>query len=833
VPDGLGGRGAIDYVMQNWPSGPPTTLPWTNPDNGRVVWWVVIHLLPGLYGPDSTVDPSLSDIDPKSGLRFNGEAFPVAVPLGVSFQGTSALDTILDARDLQTGIIQTNGNPFGRQTTPGKEDYFVDSLTLRNARVDGAQPMIAPFHHNTTGAAIWFGWEVPVQFTISNCFIVDNDVGIALEDSPLQPQNSPILVNNTLAWNRIAIWNGFRDASQGPNEGNILAVCLNNVLDTSDPDAPATVNVAVQGMHQDDVTIAALLNTLGQSIPPAPQSPNAWDPSRLNVALPDPIVATTWPLPAPRPSPPPAALPAPIVDLTPFMATASKPRGILYVRDALAAMGAPLLSPHDLRLAPHVATDPRTITPTTPITQLNPLVNAGIALGDTVPVLVAITFANGFVVNDKPGLRMNAQNSLDVDEFHAWDWDCDGFGNPRIRCRSGFADPQNGLPPIDLGADEMDALIVSGYIPSTRMFGTILDASGYALGHQTTVHFFDLRGPTHPRPQHVTTFGHGFPWWKHTRLRSTTEGCGDCATITVPSPPPASYESNYTSASTPFPGSPPGAQTYRNFKMLLSPTAMNWPSNVPGPNEIKPPIMRNLQCDFSPMLLSDPTPYWGQIWFGLVGQILLPLRVPDVYAANPWHGSDWLPVEFVPPPVPRPAIDNWNSYTNPTHLSFPSGILVGALHPPGTGILGTRIPCGPLAPFLLPSLPATTFGAFAPCTGGTNYVVGPFGAGDAAAGCPDLLPYVAALDGMGIRWHLQTLGPGAGSNLQTFLSVITEFADESIALGPAARSAGARSQRLPYPGPRLHESQVLTPPLRESEFERLRRGEFWPRTGGR
>jgi hypothetical protein len=289
VPGGLGGRGAIDYVMQNWPSGPPVTLPWTNPDNGRVVWWVVIHLLPGLYGPDSSIDPSLSDIDPKSGLRFNGEAFPVALPLGVSFQGTSALDTILDARELETGIIQTNGNPFGRQTTPGKEDYFVDSLTLRNARADGTQPIIAPFHHNTSGAAIWFGWEVEVQLTISNCFIVDNDVGIALEDSPLPPVNSPIPVNNTLAWNRIGIWNGFRDASAGPNQGNLLAVCFDNIVDTSDPDAPTEVNVAVQGLHQDDVTISSLLTVLGQTIPPAPQTPNAWDPSRVNVALPDPL----------------------------------------------------------------------------------------------------------------------------------------------------------------------------------------------------------------------------------------------------------------------------------------------------------------------------------------------------------------------------------------------------------------------------------------------------------------------------------------------------------------------------------------------------------------
>lgn len=838
VPGGIGGRGAIDYVLTNWASASSPagrTLPWTNAENGRVVWWVIIHLLPGLYGPDSTIDPTLTDVDPQSGLRFNGEAFPLFLPTGVSLQGTSALDTILDARKLPTGIIQTNGNLAGRQANPGLEDYFVDSLTLRNARVNGAPPVVVPpplTILNTSGAAIWFGWELTVQFTVSNCFLVDNDVGIALEDSPLAPVNSPILVNNTLAWNRIGIWNGTRDPSSPStpqNQGNALAVCFNNIIDTSNPKSPTLVNVAAQGMHQDDVTITAILTALGQSIPPQPQTLNAWDPSRINVALPDPLVTTTWPMPVPRQTPPPTALPAPIVDLTPFMATATKPRGILFVNDALTWAGFMPGSPHDLRLAPHVATDPRTITPSTPITQLNPLVNVGIALGDTVPILASITFANGFVVADKPGIRMSASNSLDVDEFNSCDWDCDGFANPRIRCRAGFADPPQGLPPIDLGADEMDALIVADYIESTRMYGTVITPDG--MRHQTAVAFLDLRGPTHPRPVHNNTFGHGFAWWQHTRFRKPSEGCNDCATVTLPSPP-TSYESNYTAASTPFPGSPPGVQTYRNFKILLSPTASFWPSNVSGSAENKPPIMRNLQCDFAPLLLSDPTPYWGQIWFGLVGMALPSPRASDVYSANPWHGSDWWPIE-PSIPNPEPAIDNWNAYSNPTHPTFPSAILSGSLHSPGTTVLGSRLTCGALAPYLLPGLPTPTFGSFAPCSGGSNYTIGPFGVGDASTGCPDLLPYAASLDGVGIRWNLQKLGAGLGSNLQTFLSVITEFGDEGTAQSQTSSGGSSRLRRLPYPGPRLEESQVRVPSLDQTGFDRIRVGEYWPRSRSR
>ncbi|MGE3878937.1 MAG: hypothetical protein AB7I19_07755 [Planctomycetota bacterium] len=833
-----GSNGAIAYILRNFPSGPPASLPWTNQSTQRRVRWIIIHLLPGLYGPDSTINPGLSDLDPASGLRFNGEAFPVTLPTGVSLQGTSALDTILDARNLTTAIIETNGNPRGRLATPGFEDYGIDSLTIRNARANGSSTQQI-FDLNITGAGVWFGWENPVQFTVSNCFLVDNDVGIALEDDPSPTPNSPTIVNNTLAWNRIGIWNGYRDPSVGVNQGNMMPVILNNVIDTCNPADQLRVDIVTQGMHQDDLRITALADAGGNPVTPPTTTPNAWstNPVLINTPTPDLTVLATWPTPNPRPTPTPGPLPSPVVDLAPFMATPTKARGLLYVMDALRLNGGGSLSPHDLRLAPHTAADASTISPTNPISQTNPLVSRGLATGDTVNRFQSITYANGFILTDQPGIRLSS-TSTELDEYHAWDWDCEGFGNPRIRCRTGFPVPPAVLSPVDLGADEMDELIVAGYIESTRIFGTVMSAAGFPVRHQARVHFLDLRGPTYPRPSYLTTVGWAFNWWQHVRFRTPAEGCLDCTTITWPGTSgPITFGSNYTDAATPFPGSPP-AQTYRNFKISLSPAAPHWPSDVltPVSQPNKAPIMRSLQCDFAPVLFSDLQPYWGEVWFHLVGNLFpslasLPLLVGDVYASNPWQGSRWSALEFFSSSVPgMVAIDNWTTYSNPAHPTFPSQVGVGVLHPPGSFLNGLRVECGPLNYYLHPTLSTAPFGAWAPCTGGTNYTVDHFGMGDAATGCPDLLPYVPALDGKGVRFNLQRFGPLLGSNLQTFLVMLVVVNEEEGSF----RTGTGRTNIAPrYVGLRLEREQLLTPSITRADFLRSIIHQFEGRLGDR
>jgi hypothetical protein len=79
---------AVQYIRDNQPG---ADLPYTSSTTPPVEWsYAVIHLLPGIYGPGTSIDEG-------SRLPRNGETFPIVLPPRVSLQGTSALDTILDA----------------------------------------------------------------------------------------------------------------------------------------------------------------------------------------------------------------------------------------------------------------------------------------------------------------------------------------------------------------------------------------------------------------------------------------------------------------------------------------------------------------------------------------------------------------------------------------------------------------------------------------------------------------------------------------------------------------------------------------------------------------
>jgi hypothetical protein len=139
-------------------------------------------------------------------------------------------------------------------------------------------------------------------------------------------------------------------------------------------------------------------------------------------------------------------------------------RGVLFVRDLLATINsngpwgdAPAthdLSPHDFRLSPQAALASDDVV--TPSAQ-NPLVDRG-------STALPLTFANGLVLTEPPF-------SLDVDPiypFHAWNYDCEGYGNPRIADHPVF-----GGNEIDLGADELDELLIAGYLDRTRSFARL------------------------------------------------------------------------------------------------------------------------------------------------------------------------------------------------------------------------------------------------------------------------------------------------------------------------------------------------------------------------
>jgi hypothetical protein len=94
-----GNTGALYYIATVFGS-----IPWTNPaPSAKRVSWVVIHCLPGIYAPKlNPMGPP--EIDPRSGLPINEEVFPVSIGNRISLQGTSALDTIFDARPFLRGI---------------------------------------------------------------------------------------------------------------------------------------------------------------------------------------------------------------------------------------------------------------------------------------------------------------------------------------------------------------------------------------------------------------------------------------------------------------------------------------------------------------------------------------------------------------------------------------------------------------------------------------------------------------------------------------------------------------------------------------------------------
>ena len=151
---------------------------------------VLIHCLPGLYG---LIDATHPRIDPQSGLPFNGETWPVTIPSFVSIQGTSALDTIFDARLTDTHILAVTD----AGSSISHEESFIDSVTIRNAWSNSNAP--------GSGAGIYIYSSgpvyVPSRIIITNCFINNNTVGIGIDSYAPQfdvPQE-PRIINNTIA----------------------------------------------------------------------------------------------------------------------------------------------------------------------------------------------------------------------------------------------------------------------------------------------------------------------------------------------------------------------------------------------------------------------------------------------------------------------------------------------------------------------------------------------------------------------------------------------------------------------------------------------------------
>jgi hypothetical protein len=364
---------------------PNRHLPWPNPETGRTMEYVVIHCLPGMYGP-KFVPTGPDEYDPRSGRPWNGEHFPLEIPGRVCIQGTSALDTIFDARawepNAPSGLM---GNIFqmgdGYLDHPQEWFYtFIDSVTIRGARGGSYQ-----------GAGILIKDETPVRATISNCFIYNNVVGIGLrhDDPDATTGHKPYIINNTIAWNEVGLWNGSTQVIVGGfSQGVNYPILVNNIFDSSTPpmttaNAFATAmvgNSGFEGVHQDDLTVASKGGCV-----PAGGLYNAYEWNtpipRVNTGQ-----AFAWVKTQPRLG---GVATAPLVSITPWTrppnayGTRSMTRGALYVNDVFRLNVATMPSQHDFRLAPMVDDTANLMA--------NPLVNVGI---DNVTSPGLITMAN-------------------------------------------------------------------------------------------------------------------------------------------------------------------------------------------------------------------------------------------------------------------------------------------------------------------------------------------------------------------------------------------------------------------------------------------------------
>src|SRR5690606_26358618 len=223
-----GPQGALAYVKREFAT--YTTLP--QKTLTPAVTHVVIHCMPGLYGPTSP-----TAIDPVSGLPCNGEPFPAVIDLArVSLQGASALDTVFDARGQETHNLQLSRPDI---ESDDRWQDFIDGIAFRNARAG-----LAP----GSGAAIWIrGLNIGAQFVtpvytaITNCFFQGNDVGIAVDASGyvqgstvLYATHGTLIFNNTFAWNTIGIWQG-NTGDLLPITYNHLSGIANNIFDIASP----------------------------------------------------------------------------------------------------------------------------------------------------------------------------------------------------------------------------------------------------------------------------------------------------------------------------------------------------------------------------------------------------------------------------------------------------------------------------------------------------------------------------------------------------------------------------------------------------------------------
>ncbi|PIE23752.1 MAG: hypothetical protein CSA62_06490 [Planctomycetota bacterium] len=630
-------------------------LPWHNSNTHASVKYIVIHCLPGLYGPKKTSQ----EHDPVSGLPWNGEAFPLNIPQRVSIQGASALDTIFDARSKEAGIANTSIFHIGYPQPEHHHEFeytFIDSVTIRGARGGG---------NSRAGAGVLIDLETPVKASITNCFITDNSVGIGIWKDAEDYEHYPIIANNTIVWNQIGLWNG--SSVSIPSRGESKLRVFNNIFDSSTPQAMVSnfntiIGVSCfEGLDQTDRTVNSVNgNWVGRDVNAYEYSTNLMRRVNLGDTLSAP--PTAWPRTLSR-TPTQSYLGTDISAYTQPSSSyqkASDGRKCLYITDVFRHYISSVwlkVSAHDFRLAPMAENINGMLK--------NPLINLGVDFGVTVTGTaqnIRVTprhsgmmiFGNSLSLTHSPGLPPSGVNGPeDKAELNAWDWDADGHGNPRIVDRRyALTHPLPGSDfRIDLGADESGELTIAGYLTSTRIFTR---AHPWVASHTAQFpatanlwffNFFHGSGSTqniYPRPWFNfcadILFNIPFP-----RLQGNRGS--EWFNQALVNPYDSSGTSNYTN----------GRYEKRSVPALYN--LREWfVASPPTGGLVRPPLpkfMRNLCCDIAPHLVHDVQPEQSNHpawypWWGERFDFVRPTASPfpqfrchpgvfdDIFKSNPW-----------------------------------------------------------------------------------------------------------------------------------------------------------------------------------------------------
>jgi hypothetical protein len=498
-------------------------------------------------------------------------------------------------------------------------------------------------------------------------------IGVAIVDDDEEHPATPVIVNNTFAENRISIWSG--SSLTGGSTGWAHPRILNNVIDSYCARTGASLS-CFEGVFADDLVVGGASNW---------RTYNAWDGpfssgaiyGRANLGA----TIAGWPVTATRTSsigsgfgPWPAFTPIPgVVDISVFTGASGSTRGILFLRGLFQRALTADHCPHDYRLSPHAWQWDANVGDHVPVT--SPLLNAG-------TTSLPLSYRNGASILHAPGLTGPGSTSADDMQFcsvHAWDLDAEGMGNPRV------ANRVDGDPlVIDLGADECDELIMAGFVPHTRIFSRNVPNAPLVTDH-TTIYFVDDPGATRARPSCTLVLAPSwtlsnpqvdFRWWQQAQVN----------------PVPHVLGSNYTRGVPVGPSSWP----FRTYMRLAAPST--------------PPFMRNLACDFSPHLITDAHPFWGQ-WFHDVFAHSQHnyWSVVGPFATNPWFSlpdfTSLNPNTYTHHGPQSP--NNHNLYYNPMPGADPdarplAATFLGVLNPPGAWDVSDS---SPGAFFLWPGVP--------------------------------------------------------------------------------------------------------------------------------